>query len=255
MVSSAQAPIPLPDPMPRAGRIALRPWELGDAPFLAGVGSDDHLRRFITAWPERYSVAVAEDWISGQDEARRWRERLDLAVIDPVSGRLLGAVGLTAFDDTHRRAELGYWTAPEERRNGVATSAARLLARWAFDALGLQRLQLLPEPVNMASVRVAEAIGAEQEGLLRDHLLIAGARRDVLIYGLLPDELAADRLRWRVQAYGGRAASAADGDEKRPARLASRRGQPAARESARRPSGATGLAARLSASSPPAPST
>ncbi|MBO9532921.1 MAG: GNAT family N-acetyltransferase [Solirubrobacteraceae bacterium] len=188
-MSDVQAPLPLPDPMPRVGRIALRPWESSDAGFLAGAGSDDHLRRFISGWPSPYSFSIAEDWIAGQDEARRWRERLDLAVMDPVSGRLLGAVGLTGFEDAHRRAELGYWTAPDARRRGVATRAAPLLARWAFDVLGLERLQLLIEPVNMGSVRVAEAIGAVQEGLLRDHSLIAGQRRDVLIYGLLPDEL------------------------------------------------------------------
>lgn len=127
--------------------------------------------------------------MAGQAEARRLGQRLDLAVIDPVSGRLLGAVGLSAIDDAHARADLGYWTAPAERRRGVATQAAPLLAHWAFEVLGLDRLQLLVEPVNMPSLRVAEAIGAQQEGLLRDHSLIAGARRDVLIYGLLPDEL------------------------------------------------------------------
>jgi [ribosomal protein S5]-alanine N-acetyltransferase len=188
-VSPAPAPLPLPDPMPRHGRIALRAWQPGDAGFLAVVLSDDHLRRFISGLPTTNTIATAEAWIAGQDEARQRHERLDLAVVDAVSGRPIGAVGLTSFDTVHRRAELGCWTAPEERRRGVASRALPMLARWAFTELGIERLALLVEPVNMGSIRVAESIGAVQEGMLRDHSLIAGQRRDVLIYGLLPDEL------------------------------------------------------------------
>jgi [ribosomal protein S5]-alanine N-acetyltransferase len=175
--------------MPRAGRVALRSWSPADAPFVAAAGADQHLQRFISALPSPYTVAAAEAWIAGQARARELGQRLDLAVIDPVSGRLLGAVGLSSVDAEHARAELGYWTAPEERRRGVATSAASLFAHWAFEVLGLDRLQLLVEPVNMPSLRVAEALGAVQEGLLREHALIAGLRRDVLIYGLLPHEI------------------------------------------------------------------
>lgn len=182
-------PIPLPDPMPTDGTVALRAWELSDAPFLAGVAADDHLRRFIAGLPAPATLAATEAWIAGQGEARASTERLDLAVVEVASGAPVGAVGLTAIDPLHLRAELGYWTAPDARRRGIARRAAPLMASWAFEALGMQRLQLLVEPVNMGSIRVAEQIGAVQEGMLRDHSLIAGQRRDVLVYGLLPDEL------------------------------------------------------------------
>ncbi len=182
-------PIPLPDPMPSDGAVALRAWAREDAPFLVRVGDDDHLQRFIAGMPSPLTVAAAEDWIARQDAARSSRAGLGLAVIEVASGQPVGAVGLTAVEPDHGRAELGYWTAPDARRRGIARRATPLLARWAFDVLGLQRLQLLVEPVNMGSIRVAEEVGAVQEGLLRDHSVIAGQRRDVLVYGLLPDEL------------------------------------------------------------------
>lgn len=175
--------------MPSDGSLALRVWEPGDAAFLARVFSDDHLQRFISELPSPYTVEVAERWIATQEERRLAGDGLDLAVIDVSTGQPVGAVGLGSVSAAHRRAEFGYWTAPEERRRGVATRAVPLLARWAFSVLGVERLQLLVEPVNMGSARVAEAIGAVQEGLLRDHSVIAGQRRDVLVYGLLPDEL------------------------------------------------------------------
>lgn len=175
--------------MPSEGRLALRAWRLDDAAFLARVCSDDHLQRFISGLPSPYTEQVAEQWIGDQEQRLAERDSLDLAVFERPTGKLVGAVGLSSINDLHRRAEFGYWTAPEERRRGIAQRAAPLLARWAFDTLRLERLQLLIEPVNMGSVRVAEAIGAVQEGLLREHSIIAGQRRDVLMYGLLPDDL------------------------------------------------------------------
>ena len=186
---STPIPLPLPDPMPSDGTLALRLWTPEDAEFLARVCSDDHLQRFISELPSPYTVEVAEAWIAAQEQRRRDGDSLDLAVFEVATGQPVGAVGLAAVSTAHKRAEFGYWTAPEKRRHGIATRAAPLLARWAFDVLGLERLQLLVEPVNMGSVRVAEAIGAVQEGLLRDHSVIAGQRRDVLVYGLLPDDL------------------------------------------------------------------
>lgn len=182
-------PLPLPDPMPADGLVALRAWQRGDAPFLARVAADDHLQRFIAGLPSPLTVATAEAWIDGQEAARATRAGLALVVVEASGGEPVGAVGLTGVEPEHQRAELGYWTSPDARRRGIARRAAPLLARWAFDVLALQRLQLLVEPVNMGSIRVAEQIGAVQEGLLRDHSLIAGQRRDVLVYGLLPDEL------------------------------------------------------------------
>lgn len=189
MTASAPVHLALPDPMPSDGVVALRAWSPSDAGFLADIAGDDHLQRFVAGLPDGAGVAAAEAWIAAQAEALASGERLDLAVVEVASGRFVGAVSLAAVEPTHRRAELGFWTAPSERRQGVARRAVPLLARWAFDVLALGRLQLLVEPVNMGSVRVAESVGAVQEGMLRDHSLIAGQRRDVLVYGLLPDEL------------------------------------------------------------------
>ncbi len=67
--------------------------------------------------------------------------------------------------------------------------AVRLLARWAFAELGLARLELTCGPDNEASQHVAERCGFSREGLLRSHVPFKGARRDSVIYSLLPGEL------------------------------------------------------------------
>ena len=84
----------------------------------------------------------------------------------------------------------GYWVAAPARGRGVATRAIRLLCAFAFAELGAKRVELWIEPVNAASLRVAEAAGFHREGLLRSFMHVGGERRDMLMYSLLPSDLA-----------------------------------------------------------------
>ena len=65
------------------------------------------------------------------------------------------------------------------------------MAAWAFETLGLARLEGTVDPENVASQRVAEQCGFRREGCLRSSTIIrqTGERRDALVYGLLQGEL------------------------------------------------------------------
>jgi RimJ/RimL family protein N-acetyltransferase len=68
--------------------------------------------------------------------------------------------------------------------------ALSLLSRWALGDLELQRLELITDPDNHASQRVAEKVGFRREGILRSHLRHPDGRvRDSVIFSLLPGEL------------------------------------------------------------------
>jgi RimJ/RimL family protein N-acetyltransferase len=65
-----------------------------------------------------------------------------------------------------------------------------LLSRHAFDQLQLQRLELVTDPENRASQRVAEKVGFQREGVMRAHLRHPDGRiRDSVMFSLLPGEL------------------------------------------------------------------
>jgi len=82
---------------------------------------------------------------------------------------------------------LGYFVRTSERGRGLAGDLSRLLVQFAFADLRLQRLEILVEPANAASLRVAEKLGAVREGVLRHRLLIHGTPRDAVMFSLLPD--------------------------------------------------------------------
>jgi RimJ/RimL family protein N-acetyltransferase len=77
------------------------------------------------------------------------------------------------------------------RRQGVALRAVTLISGWALHELELERLELLVEPDNPASQRVAEAAGYMREGVLRSYRPMKGRRPDFIVYSLLPGDEAA----------------------------------------------------------------
>jgi RimJ/RimL family protein N-acetyltransferase len=89
-----------------------------------------------------------------------------------------------------RTGHIGYWCAREARGLGVTTRALRLLCKHALEDLRLERLELITDPDNRASQRVAEKVGFRREGVLRSHLTHPdGRRRDSVMFSLLPGEL------------------------------------------------------------------
>ena len=62
---------------------------------------------------------------------------------------------------------IAYRTAPWAKGAGVATNACATAARWAFEALSLERLELCHAVANAASCRVAEKTGFLIEGTQR----------------------------------------------------------------------------------------
>ena len=162
------------------GEIALRPFAEADVPAITAACQDPEIPRW-TSVPSPYGEDEARSFVADPGDHRAF------AVVDAETDALLGSVGFWLED--HDRAGFGYWTSKEARGRGVATRALQLLTRWAAREHDLARLQLMVEPANAASIRVAEKAGFQREGLLRSYLDLKGTRRDVYLYSLLPEDM------------------------------------------------------------------
>ena len=169
--------------------VLLRPWDEADLPGIVLAFSDPVMQQF--SWrTAAYTETDARGSLAEQEEARLRGEGLSFALVEPRDeGVVLGCVSLDEVRLDHGRAAVGYWLAPQGRGRGLATHAVRLLARWAFAELGLARLELTCGPDNEASQHVAERCGFSREGVLRSYVPFKGARRDSVLYSLLPGEL------------------------------------------------------------------
>lgn len=181
--------IPLPSPPLTDGDILLRPWERRDAAAVTAACQDPEIPRW-TVVPYHYTQRHARDFVNETAADRAAGRELALAIVDPED-LLLGAVGLANFDWPDLKGEIGYWITAEARRRRVGTRATRLLAVWAIEQLGLERVELLANPRNEASQQLAERAGFTREGTLRRYRRRHGVREDLVMFSLLAEDLEA----------------------------------------------------------------
>lgn len=118
-----------------------------------------------------------------------WQQRTEFAFGIFDDSRLLGCAGLNQVDHARRSANLGYWVGVPSRGQGVATEAAYQVARFGFDELGCQRLEIAMLPENHASQRVAERIGATRSGDAWRMVPFGGGEARAMVYELTPATL------------------------------------------------------------------
>lgn len=108
-----------------------------------------------------------------------------VAVIDR-QGTILGTSRLTELVARHRRCELGFtWYHPSVFNSGVNVECKLLLLGFAFEALGLNRVQLHTDTRNLRSQRAIRALGASYEGVLRRHMVAKdGYVRDSMVFAI-----------------------------------------------------------------------
>lgn len=172
-------------------RLLLRPFGPADADAVHRACQDADIQRW-TAVPSPYRRADAEDFVA-RVSPDGWRDGTlyNFGVFTRDDGRLVGSMGLVRLGQLRlpeRQAELGYWTAKEERGRGCTVEAARAVIGWAFDALGVERLEWYAEAGNDASRAVALKAGFRMEGTMRSRVVHAGTRRDAWVAALLPSD-------------------------------------------------------------------
>lgn len=146
----------------------------------------------LSAWMvwahPKYSMEDTRAFVSKCGPGWEKGEQYSFAIVDLHDGQLIGSVGLSAVNRAHGFANLGYWVRTRKTRGGVATSATRMTARFSFEALGLNRVELLVPTANIASQRVAEKAGAKREGILRKRLRLNGIAHDAFVYSFVAED-------------------------------------------------------------------
>lgn len=179
-------PLAPPDPPLTDGIVTLRGWRDADLGPLTALMDDAEIARWTRA-PSPYEERHALEWFATHSTLLRRRTELPLAIVAAGDGELLGSIALRFPEEG--RGELGYLVGAHARRRGVAARALRLYAGWAFEELGMARVEVLIHPDNTASLALAEAVGFRREGVLRSHTVLRGRRVDMVVLGMLPGEL------------------------------------------------------------------
>ncbi|MEZ4673869.1 MAG: GNAT family protein [Caldilineaceae bacterium] len=98
-------------------------------------------------------------------------------------------IGTCGYVLLHRhRGEIGYDLLRSEWRKGIMTEAIDAIVDFGFSGMGLQRIEALVMPENVASAKLLRKLGFAEEGTLRDYDHFKGAFHDMRCFSLLKQE-------------------------------------------------------------------
>jgi ribosomal-protein-alanine N-acetyltransferase len=118
-----------------------------------------------------------------------------------TDGRLAGEITLSSIQrGPFQNAFIGYWVDREMAGQGFAPEATVVVLRFAFEELGLHRVEVAIVPRNRPSRRVVEKLDLREESVAQRYLEIDGKWEDHVRYAMTSEEWSARReelmLRW-----------------------------------------------------------
>jgi RimJ/RimL family protein N-acetyltransferase len=172
-------------------RLALRPFEEGDATWFHAIRSQPEVVQYLYGEPltfeqarekvlqlaSGHSFGAEDDWLSA-------------AIVVRESGEPIGDVAFHWVSELHRTGEIGYTIDPAHQGRGYATEAARAMLDWGFGTFGLHRIIGRTEVRNAASARVLERLGMRLEARLVENEWVKGEWQSELVYAILDREWA-----------------------------------------------------------------
>ncbi|ALM82604.1 GNAT family N-acetyltransferase [Bordetella sp. N] len=168
--------------------LILRAFEDSDAEEYAQAAreSADTVGRWMTWCTPSFSEQNALDWFKQCRDSLSVELGYEYGIFAADSGRFLGGAGLNSIDHQHLFCNLGYWVRSSEQRRRIASRAVQALVPYAFNTLGLHRIEIVVATGNEASEAVARGYGAHFECVARNRLQIHGAPVSAKIFSIVP---------------------------------------------------------------------
>ncbi len=130
-----------------------------------GLSNPDVIKYYGVNYKTLEETKVQMDWFNdlALQEIGIW-----LALCSPDNRIFYGAVGLNNLSVTHQKAELGFWLLPEFWGKGLMAKAIPLICRYAFQNLGLNRIEAFVETENHGSKNLLTKLNFYHEGTMKD---------------------------------------------------------------------------------------
>ncbi len=148
--------------------------------------SVDTVGRWMPWCTASFSKQNALDWFAMCRGSRDAHTGYEFGVFSEDTGQLLGGVGLNAINQQNLFCNLGYWVRQSAQRQGVAHRTVLAMLPYAFDTLGMHRVEIVIAEGNAASEAVARKVGAQYECTARNRLQLHGGPVPASIYSVIP---------------------------------------------------------------------
>ena len=166
----------------------LEPLALAHQEALIAAAEDGELwNSIVTIVPTRDTVA---EYVEAALSAQAQGSELPFVIIQKATGRVVGTTRFYYIQPHQRNAAIGYtWVSASAQRTAVNTEAKLLLLTHAFEHWGCVRIEFITDVLNEQSRAAILRLGAKQEGILRNHLIMPNGRvRDSVCFSIIAEE-------------------------------------------------------------------
>ena len=157
--------------------IKIRPQKVSDAKRFYDILNNDN---FIYFGVDLKSVEDERKYLRKNAKKRKDNFEYNYAII--LDKKVVGACGIKIDQHSPYIGEIGYFVDENHWGKGIATKSVELLEKIAFNKLKLKRTEILMNPKNTASEKVAIKHGYKKEGLMKKKVLVLGKYHDALLY-------------------------------------------------------------------------
>ena len=170
-------------------RLLLREWIPADIGIIHEMLADPRVEPFHT-FPSPLPLDLIEKTLAAtfDDQAKQIRKHYGWSIVSKSDGNFIGEIGLEGAVERFRSSEIFYTIHPNHWGKGIATEAARRVADFAFNELGLHRLEAGVATTNAGSIKVLEKLGMKREGLRRKILPMADGWQDNYLYAMIEED-------------------------------------------------------------------
>jgi len=175
-------------------KVTLRELQMTDAPALFAAMSTEEVARFIS--PPPTTVVGFERFIEWTLRQRALGQYVCFAVIPRGSDQAIGLFQVRSLEPDFASAEWGFALASEFWGTGVFMDGAQLVLDFAFDVIGVWRLEARAVVKNGRGNGALRKLGAMREGILRRSFLRHGEHFDQALWTILSHEWRDSRRGW-----------------------------------------------------------
>jgi uncharacterized protein len=181
-------------PVITAGSVTLRELELTDAVSLLDMLSTEEVARFIS--PPPTTVEGFERFIAWAHQERRAGRYACFAVVPEGLSRAIGIFQVRAIEPGFSVAEWGFAIGSPFWGTGVFINAARSTVEFAFETLGVHRLEARAAVENGRGNGALAKVGAVKEGVLRKSFLRHGRYLDQALWSIVREDWRQAKAVW-----------------------------------------------------------
>jgi RimJ/RimL family protein N-acetyltransferase len=170
-------------------RVLLRPLQLSDGSLLAHyVNEEPDLWQYSLA--AIHNSADLENYIQTAIEAREHQTAYAFIVFDKLLNEYVGCTRFYDIQVAFQTTQIGYtWYSKKCWGTKLNENCKHLLLEFAFDQMGLERVEFRADNNNKRSIAAMQKIGCTIEGVLRNHLPMPnGKRRDSIVLSILKED-------------------------------------------------------------------